>query len=89
MEYLDLLTNHYVLNVGIVGIAIYVGFIVKNFINIFFVATFALAVYCLVFIFESESFLFHFFFAAYTVFMGFATLGYVAKRFKDWILVVS
>ena len=86
MSYWDFLTYKYVLNIGVAGLGIIIGYGIKNYYITLAGATFALLIYCLVFIFDSKEFFAAFFLAMYTVFLGFATLANLARHFKDWIL---
>ena len=91
MSYLNLLTNPYVLNVGVVGFSIAMGYLARNYRSIFFGSLFILVIYCLAFAFDDdhESFIFKFFLAVYSIVMAFASAGYLARRFKEWILIIN
>jgi ABC-type multidrug transport system permease subunit len=86
MSYWDFLTYEYVLNIGVVGLGIIIGYGIKNYYIILAGATFTLLIYCLVFIFDSKELFTAFFLAIYTVFLGFATLANLSRHFKDWVL---
>ena len=86
MTYWDFLTYEYVLNIGVAGLGIIVGYAIKNYYITLAGATFALLIYCLVFIFDSKELFAMFFLAMYTVFIGFATMANLARHFKDWLL---
>ena len=86
MTYWDFLTYEYVLNIGVAGLGIVIGYGIKNYYIVLAGATFALLIYCLVFIFDSKELFAAFFLAIYTVFLGFATLANLARHFKDWVL---
>lgn len=89
MSYWDFLTYKYVLNIGVAGLAILIGYGIKNYYVVLAGATFALSIYCLVFIFDSKEFFTAFFLAIYTVFLFFATLANLARHFKCWILIAD
>ena len=86
MSYWDFLTYEYVLNIGVAGLGIMIGYGIKNYNIILAGATFTLLIYCLVFIFDSKELFAAFFLAIYTVFLGFATLANLSRHFKDWVL---
>lgn len=86
MSYWDFLTYKYVLNIGVASLGIIIGYGIKNYYITLAGATFALLVYCLVFVFDSKEFFAAFFSAIYTVFLSFATLANLARHFKDWVL---
>ena len=86
MSYWDLLTYKYVLNIGVAGLGIMIGYGIKNYYITLAGATFALVIYCFAFMFDSKEFFTAFFLAMYTVFLGFATLANLARHFKDWVL---
>ena len=86
MSYWDFLTYKYVLNIGVAGLAIMIGYGIKNYYITLAGATFALLIYCLAFMFDSKEFFTAFFLAMYTVFLCFATLANLARHFKDWML---
>ena len=79
MSYLDFLGNKYVLNFALISTAIAVGSFVRNFLITLACASFALLVYCLVFIFESKEVVTSLFFAIYTVFVGVAALANLTR----------
>jgi hypothetical protein len=86
MSYWDFLTYKYVLNIGVAGLGIIIGYGIKKYYITLAGATFALLIYCLVFMFESKDVLTVFFLALYTVFLFFATLANLTRHFKDWVL---
>ena len=86
MSYWDFLTYKYVLNIGVAGLGIMIGYGIKNYCITLAGASFALLIYCLVFMFDSREFFTAFFLAMYTVFLGFATLANLVRHFKDWVL---
>ena len=86
MTYWDFLSYKYVLNIGVAGLGIMIGYGIKNYYITLAGTTFALAIYCLAFMFDSKGFFTFFFLAMYTVFLGFATLANLARHFKDWLL---
>lgn len=86
MSYWDFLTYKYVLNIGVAGLGIIIGYGIKNYFITLAGSTFALAIYCFVFLFDSKEFFAAFFLAMYTVFLGFATIANLARHFKDWVL---
>lgn len=86
MSYWDFLTDKYVLNIGVAGLGVMIGYGIKNYYITLAGATFALLIYCLVFMFDSKEFFTAFFLAMYTVFLAFATVANLARHFKDWIL---
>lgn len=86
MSYWDFLKNKYVLNIGVAGLGIMIGYGIKNYYITLAGATFALFIYCLAFMFDSKEFFTAFFLAMYSVFLGFATLANLVRSFKDWIL---
>lgn len=86
MSYWHFLTYEYVLNIGVAGLGVMIGYGIKNYYIILAGSTFALLIYCLVFLFDSPEFFAAFFLAIYTVFLGFATIANLARNFKDWLL---
>ena len=86
MSYWDFLTYKYVLNIGVAGLGIIIGYGIKNYYITLAGASFALVIYCLAFMFDSKEFFTAFFLAIYTIFLGFATLANLARHFKDWVL---
>ena len=86
MSFWDLLTYKYVLNIGVAGLGVIIGYGIKNFYVTLAGSTFALLIYCLAFMFESKEFFASFFLAVYTVFLGFAAVANLARCFKDWLL---
>ena len=86
MSYWTFLTYKYVLNIGVAGLGIIIGYVIKNYYVVVIGTTFTLATYCLAFLFETQGFIAPFLFAMYTVFLGFATLANLARHFKDWVL---
>lgn len=79
MSYLDLLSHKYVLNIAVIGTALFVGYFVRNYLIMLACASFALLVYSLAFIFESKEAVTSLFFAIYTVFVGFSALANLAR----------
>ena len=57
MSYWEFLTHKYVLNIGVAGLGIIIGYGIYNYYVTLAGATFALLIYCLVFIFDSKEFL--------------------------------
>lgn len=86
-EYWSFIGNHMVFNIGVALIALAVGVVVKNYWHVFIGASFVLIVYCLAFSFKDLGLMGQFFLALYTVFLGFSTLGNLARHFKDWVLL--
>jgi hypothetical protein len=86
MSYWNFLTYKYVLNIGVALVGIVLGYGIKNYLITLAGATFALAIYCLAFMFDSKEFFATFFLAIYTVFLGFATLANLVRHYKDWVL---
>ena len=86
MSYWDFLTHKYVLNIGVAGLGIIIGYGISNYYITLAGATFALVIYCLAFVFDSKELFMQFFLAMYTVFLAFATVANLARHFKDWIL---
>ncbi|MBU3580394.1 hypothetical protein ICN19_00005 [Polynucleobacter sp. AP-Capit-er-40B-B4] len=88
-SYWDFLTYKYVMNIGVAGLGIMIGYGIKNYYITLASATFALVIYCLVFIFDSKEIFAAFFLAMYTVFLAFATAANLARHFKDWVLLTQ
>lgn len=86
MSYWDFLTYKYVLNIGVGALGITIGYCIKNYFITLAGASFALVVYCMVFIFDSKELFAAFFLAMYTVFLAFATVANLVRHFKDWVL---
>jgi len=86
MSYWNFLTYKYVLNIGVAGLGIIIGYVIKNYYVVWGGATFALAIYTLAFIFETHGYITPFLLATYTVFLGFATMANLVRHFKDWVL---
>jgi hypothetical protein len=86
MSYWDFLTYKYVLNIGVAGLGIMIGYGIKNYYITLAGTTFALVIYCLAFMFDSKEFFAAFFLAIYTVFLGFATIANLVRHFRDWLL---
>ena len=77
------------LKVIFVLIALSAGFFIKDFWRIVCFITFALVMFCLVTIFDQirEEFYFQFFFVAYVIFLGFASIANVGGKFMRWVLL--
>lgn len=86
MSYWDFLTYKYILNIGVAGLGILIGYWIKNYYVTLAGSTFALVIYCLAFMFDSKEIFTAFFLAMYTVFLGFAIIANLARHFKDWVL---
>jgi ABC-type multidrug transport system permease subunit len=86
MSFWDFLTYKYVMNIGVAALGIMIGYGIKNYYITLAGASFALVVYCMVFIFDSKEFFAAFFLAMYTVFLAFATIANLVRHFKDWVL---
>ena len=79
MSYLDFISHKYVLNIVVICLALVIGYYVRNYLITFAGTTFVLLIYCLAFVFESKEVITTFFFAIYTVFLGFAAMANLFK----------
>ena len=88
INYWKFITHNMVLNVGLVTIAIAIGYFVKNYLLLILGASFSLAVFCLALIFSPGGLMLsQFFLAIYTVFLGFSAVANLCRHYKDWVLV--
>lgn len=87
LNYWNLLKHHLVLNVGLVTVAVFTGFWVKNYLLILLGSSFVLIVFSLALFFSpGADFLMQFFLAIYTVFLAFSVVANLCRYFRDWLL---
>jgi hypothetical protein len=89
-DYWTFVGHHLVLNVGTAGVGVIVGYLVKNYLNLLFGASFVLVIYCLTYSFQSDFVLmWQFFLAIYTVILIFSAFANIARHYKDWLLFAN
>ena len=86
-NYFDFLLSNYVLNPIVIVIGLILGYTIKNYLIVFYGATFVLAVYVLVFVSNLFDVFAPLFLAIYTVSLLAMTVGNLMRHFKEWLLI--